>query len=77
MKTRVFTIISLLFLSRIIHGQTIERIEPPFWWAGMADPTLQILIYGEGLSGFEKGTTDSPLITVAKISYAENPDYLL
>ena len=76
MKTRVFTIVSLLFFCGIAQSQAIERIEPPFWWAGMTDPTLQIMVYGKDLSGFEKGTTDSSFITVEKISHAENPNYL-
>lgn len=28
-------------------GHTIERVEPPFWWAGMCNRQLQIMVYGE------------------------------
>lgn len=28
-------------------GDTIERVEPPFWWTGMRNPQLQIMVYGE------------------------------
>ena len=29
---------------------TIERVEPPFWWKGMHNPELQIMIYGENIA---------------------------
>ena len=28
----------------------IDHLEPPFWWAGMADERLQILVHGERIS---------------------------
>jgi hypothetical protein len=27
----------------------LNRIEPPFWYAGMQNPELQILFYGENI----------------------------
>ena len=29
---------------------SIERAEPPFWWKGMHNPELQIMIYGENVA---------------------------
>ncbi len=31
-------------------SQNIDRIEPPFWWTGMANPSLQLLVYGENIA---------------------------
>ena len=27
----------------------IERIDPPFWWTGMQDRELQIMLYGKNI----------------------------
>ena len=29
----------------------VERVEPPFWWAGMQHPGLQIMVRGEAVGG--------------------------
>jgi glycosidase len=31
-------------------AQRVERIEPPQWWVGMQDPTVQLMVYGERVS---------------------------
>ena len=36
---------SFLFQSSALFAQ-IERIEPPFWWAGMVSNELQLMVYG-------------------------------
>mgnify|MGYP001474646892 CR=1 FL=1 len=33
---------------------SIQRVEPPNWWAGMKNPSLQLLVYGENMSEREK-----------------------
>ena len=30
--------------------QSLERVEPPFWWAGMNNTELQLLLYGKDIS---------------------------
>src|SRR5262245_13643854 len=35
------------------HAQSIDRVEPPFWWVGMKHRPLQLMLHGEGLSGME------------------------
>jgi len=56
-------------------AQAIIRIDPPFWWTGMKNPNLQLLVYGPGIS------EASPLISyegvnVAKVHRTSNPNYL-
>ena len=41
----------LLIISHVALPQ--ERIEPPFWWSGMQEPELQIMLFGEALAEFE------------------------
>ncbi|MDQ3017012.1 MAG: glycoside hydrolase family 13 protein [Bacteroidota bacterium] len=34
-------------------SQTIEKIEPPNWWAGMQNNTLQLMVYGKEIGELE------------------------
>ena len=60
----------------IMGAQTFEvkRIEPPNWWVGMHDSTLQLIVYGTHLNEltFESG---SEYITVATEYAPENRNY--
>ena len=29
---------------------SINRVEPPFWWTGFKNPSLQLLVYGVKIS---------------------------
>ena len=44
LKIFLFTCISIYGI-----GQSIDRVEPPFWWAGMQDNSLQLLIHGQNI----------------------------
>lgn len=52
----------------------IERIEPPFWYAGMHNPELQIMFYGKNIAQFQ--VTVSNPIKITTIKRTENPNYL-
>jgi glycosidase len=56
-------------------AQSISRVDPPFWWTGMKNPNLQLLVYGSGIS------EASPLISYEEVKVVEvhrtaNPNYL-
>jgi len=54
---------------------SVDRIEPPNWWAGMRDTTLQLMIYGRNLGGVQFKSNSSS-ISVKKVYAAENAGYL-
>ena len=73
-----FFLILLVLCTGSVIGQTIniERIDPPFWWAGMKDTKLQLMLKGDSLTGSEvkvKGNT----VTIAGTSSLESPNYLI
>lgn len=51
------------------------RVEPPSWWAGMQNPSLQLLVYGKDISKTTL-TMDYPGVRLIKKSLVENPNYL-
>lgn len=66
-------IIVLLLFSLHINAQ-IQRAEPPFWYAGMHNPEVQILFYGKNIA--ENEVTVSNAIPIKSIQKTENPNYL-
>ena len=62
-----------LLITRSMFAQ-IERIEPPFWYAGMHNPELQIMFYGKNIAQFQ--VTVSNPIKITDIKRTENPNYL-
>lgn len=52
----------------------IERIEPPFWYAGMHNPELQIMFYGKNIALFDVSVSNS--IAITNVQRTENRNYL-
>jgi len=71
----VVILIILSFSTSLSSQISFPRIEPPFWWAGMNEPTLQLMIYGQGMAEINI-LTDSPGITISKVRRSDNPNYL-
>ena len=58
-----------------LSAQSINRIEPPFWWEGMTHPGLQLLVHGPGISSFEVKIKD-PSLTLLRTTKGTSPNYL-
>lgn len=54
----------------------IEKVAPSFWWAGMKNPELQILLYGKNISSCNVQLSSKD-IEIKEIVKQENPNYLL
>jgi glycosidase len=63
----------LFFMSLTINAQ-IDKIEPPFWFAGMHNPEVQIMFYGKDIAQYQVATANSVAIT--NVKRTENPNYL-
>lgn len=47
--TSLFFFMQLFFNSSLYAQPTISRIEPPHWWVGMKNNTLEILVHGKNI----------------------------
>lgn len=46
---KVFFILGTLLLSLSTYAaMNVNKIDPPFWYTGMQNPELQLMVYGEG-----------------------------
>jgi glycosidase len=77
MKTiRLFVVTVMAVLSFVRStGQTIERIDPPSWFTGMKDTSLQLMVYGKEIGSFDV-KTDYPGVSVMTLVKTDNPGYL-
>ena len=55
----------------------IDRIEPTDWFVGMKNPSLQLMVYGQGIRDVAEVTTDYPGVVIDSIVRLDSPNYLL
>ncbi len=54
---------------------SIERIDPPNWWVGFHDPTLQLLVHGPAVASLTP-SVDYPGVRLTGVTRTANPNYL-
>jgi glycosidase len=75
LKTFLFSAVILQSLN-LFSQISFQRIEPPFWWAGMQDSSLQLMVYGNKIAQTDV-LVNYPGVTLKKTIRLENPDYLI
>lgn len=70
--------LSAFFSSQALtQKKLVERVEPPHWWAGMADSSLQLMLYGNGIGLADVNlATDYPGVAIDSVMHVDNHDYL-
>jgi glycosidase len=78
MRIRLLIFSALAFLTAGLKAQTIpalERVEPMFWWTGMKNPKLQLIVHGNNIAASSVSFT-YPGVKLAAVHKVENPNYL-
>ncbi|HQG08656.1 MAG TPA: glycoside hydrolase family 13 protein [Dysgonamonadaceae bacterium] len=65
----------LLFLSVRLSAQQLS-IEPAFWWSGMQESELQLMVYGSNIADYKAAIT-SPHVYLKESVALESPNYKL
>ena len=72
-------VIVLIFLITSFHslgiGQSLERIEPPFWWTDMKNSELQLMLHGDDIGGLDVELVDTE-VELKKVHRPVNSNYL-
>lgn len=77
MKQIIITIVlCLTFHLPEVSAMKVQKTEPAFWWSGMQNTELQILLYGNDISTDNVSLSSSD-IRIKEIVRLENPNYLL
>ena len=71
------TLISYFLIVSLITNAAIkiDRLEPAFWWTGMQNKELQIMVYGPNIAQCEV-SVKYPGITLDRCIKLESPNYL-
>ncbi|HBG58472.1 glycoside hydrolase family 13 protein [Proteiniphilum sp. UBA1028] len=72
-----YLLISFLLIAAIhmVCGET-PRVEPSFWWSGMAETELQLMVSGEKIADYTPSVT-SENISIKEVVTLQNRNYLL
>lgn len=79
MKHTLILLIVLLFSwggGQTARAMEIKKVAPSFWWAGMKNPELQILLYGEDLALSDVSVSGEGIYLKETVRQ-DNPNYLL
>jgi len=77
MKKFLFFIACCLVMASGLSAQIppLERVEPMFWWVGMHNPDLQLIVHGNGIAS-RKVELNYPGVKLVAVHKVENPNYL-
>jgi glycosidase len=77
MKFKIIVTLFFVFLATTLLAQipNLERVEPAFWWTGMKNPKLQLLIHGNNIAA-RSVKLNYAGVKLMEVHKVENPNYL-
>ena len=66
----------LVLCSIAVSATDIQRVDPPFWYAGMKNTELQVMFYGEKIAESAFSMDKYEGVSVKEVCHVENPNYL-
>jgi glycosidase len=76
--TKFFAALGLALPMLAAHAspaRPIDHVEPPFWWTGMHDKHLQLMVHGEGIGDLDPALSHAG-VRIANVEHAPNHNYL-
>ncbi|TEB40870.1 alpha-amlyase, partial [Flavobacterium circumlabens] len=70
----LYKIIFFVLLLSFSTKAQIQKVDPPFWYAGMKNPAVQIMFYGKNIAQYETSVSNN--VTIKNVEKTENPNYL-
>jgi glycosidase len=58
-----------------LAAPAIDHMEPPFWWAGMHNKSLQLMVHGDRIADLEPSLS-YPGVRIAQVTRVANRNYL-
>ncbi|WP_420455956.1 glycoside hydrolase family 13 protein [Rubrivirga sp.] len=65
-----------LFLPLTPLAQTVDRVEPAFWWAGMVHDELQVMLHGDDVGRARVTMAPHAGVTLDRVVAVDSPNYL-
>jgi len=75
-KQAIISLFILLMTGTLAFGQkNVERVEPPFWWVGMHNPELQVMMYGQDIGDLTP-SAETEKVSIKRVQRVESNNYL-
>jgi neopullulanase len=76
-KCHLFLLFFLCLFAKTLDAQLadLERIEPMFWWTGMKNPKLQLIVHGNKIAE-KNASLNYPGVKLIRVNKVENPNYV-
>src|SRR4051794_13970280 len=77
MRKSLFIIVGCLLAAMGVSAQipALERVEPMFWWVGMSNPDVQLIVHGNNIAS-RNVQLNYPGVKLVAVHKVENPNYL-
>ncbi|WP_442590119.1 glycoside hydrolase family 13 protein [Pedobacter sp. AW31-3R] len=72
---KLFVIFLVLFSVNVWAQSKFDHVQPMFWWVGMNNPKLQVMVHGKDISAYAV-QLEYPGVKLAAVNKVENPNYL-
>lgn len=72
----LMALFAIFGLQHSVSGTVVKKVAPTFWWAGMKNPQLQVLLYGDNISSSDVSISSKDIL-LKDVVKQENPNYLL
>jgi len=72
---KLILIVYSFALTFSVFALNVDRIEPTFWWVGMKNPTVQLMVHGQEIAGTEI-SLNYPGVKIKSISRQSNPNFV-
>ncbi len=76
MKALITLATALLMSLPTLATEPSTRVEPPNWWVGMRDTSLQLMLHGTGIADAQPTLAPYPGVTLQASHRATSPNYL-
>lgn len=72
----LMALFAIFGLQHSVSATVVKKVAPTFWWAGMKNPQLQVLLYGDNISSSNVSISSKDIL-LKDVVKQENPNYLL
>ena len=72
---KISAIFFLVLFSLSVLALNVDHVEPMFWWIGMKNPTVQLMVYGKDIAPSEI-SINYPGVRIKSVSRQDNPNYV-
>ncbi len=76
MKRLITLFATALLMSLNTSAASLQHVEPPNWWVGMHDTSLQLMVHGPGIADAKPALAPYPGVSLKGSHRADSPNYL-